>query len=89
MEIDGATILGILLSGLIVGALARLALPGPQPLGCLGTVAVGVVGSVVGGLLGQALGVRGPVVSILLAVLGAIVVLLALGSLRGGISRRR
>lgn len=87
--LEGSTILGILLLGLIVGALARLALPGPQPLGCLGTAAVGVAGAVVGGILGQALGVRGLLPSGVMAVIGAILVLLALNSLRGGISRRR
>lgn len=87
--LEGQTILGVLLLGLIVGALARLALPGPQPLGCLGTVAVGVAGAVVGGFLGQVLGVRGPLLSWVMAVVGAILVLLALNSLRGGISRRR
>lgn len=86
---NGSTILGILLTGLIVGGLARLALPGPQPLGCLGTIAVGVVGSVIGGLLAGALGVQSPIASIVMAVVGAIVVLLAVNSLRGGISRRR
>lgn len=87
--IEPTGILGILLGGLIVGALARLALPGPQPLGCLGTVAVGVAGAVVGGVLGQLLGVRGPLTLFVLAIVGAILVLLALNSLRGGISRRR
>lgn len=87
--LEGSTIVGILLLGLIVGALARLALPGPQPIGCLGTIAVGVAGAVVGGLLGQALGVRGPLLAWVMAVIGAILVLLAFQSLRGGISRRR
>lgn len=87
--LEGSTIVGILLLGLVVGALARLALPGPQPIGCLGTIAVGVAGAVVGGLLGQALGVRGPLLSWVMAVIGAILVLLAFQSLRGGISRRR
>lgn len=87
--LEGSTIVGILLLGLVVGALARLALPGPQPIGCLGTIAVGVAGAVVGGLLGQAFGVRGPLLSWVMAVIGAILVLLAFQSLRGGISRRR
>jgi uncharacterized membrane protein YeaQ/YmgE (transglycosylase-associated protein family) len=38
-------------SGLIVGGLARLALPGPDPMGLFTTVAIGLVGSFVGGLL--------------------------------------
>ena len=36
--------------GLVVGALARFALPGRQPMGCLATIACGLVGSFVGGL---------------------------------------
>jgi uncharacterized membrane protein YeaQ/YmgE (transglycosylase-associated protein family) len=38
-------------SGLVVGALARLALPGPDPMGLFTTIAIGLVGSFVGGLL--------------------------------------
>lgn len=40
-----------LLTGLLVGALARAVLPGRQPMGLLGTAASGVAGSMVGGLL--------------------------------------
>jgi uncharacterized membrane protein YeaQ/YmgE (transglycosylase-associated protein family) len=39
------------LSGLIVGALARLALPGPDPMGIGTTMLVGIAGSFVGGLV--------------------------------------
>jgi len=38
--------------GLIIGALARLVLPGSDPMGWLATLIVGVVGSVVGGFIG-------------------------------------
>lgn len=41
----------LLLIGLIAGAIARLLVPGRDPIGFLGTVAVGVVGSFVGGFL--------------------------------------
>ena len=39
------------LSGLIVGALARLALPGPDPMGIGMTILIGIAGSFIGGLL--------------------------------------
>ena len=39
------------LSGLIVGALARLALPGPDPMGIGMTILIGLAGSFVGGVL--------------------------------------
>lgn len=38
--------------GLIVGAIARLLMPGSQPMGILGTMFLGVVGSFVGGFIG-------------------------------------
>lgn len=39
------------LSGLIVGALARLALPGPDPMGIGMTILIGIAGSFVGGII--------------------------------------
>jgi uncharacterized membrane protein YeaQ/YmgE (transglycosylase-associated protein family) len=41
----------LLLVGLIAGAVARLLVPGRDPIGLLGTIALGVVGSFVGGFL--------------------------------------
>ena len=40
-------------SGLIIGALARLLLPGRDPIGCLATIGLGVLGAVVGGYVWQ------------------------------------
>ena len=37
--------------GLVVGALARLALPGPDPMGIFATIGLGLAGSFIGGLL--------------------------------------
>ena len=44
-------ILGLLLVGLLAGALARLIVSSPQRLGCLGTALLGIVGSYAGGSL--------------------------------------
>jgi uncharacterized membrane protein YeaQ/YmgE (transglycosylase-associated protein family) len=44
-------ILYLAFSGLIVGALARLALPGPDPMGILATIGLGLAGSFVGGVV--------------------------------------
>jgi uncharacterized membrane protein YeaQ/YmgE (transglycosylase-associated protein family) len=41
--------------GLIAGAVARLLVPGPDPMGIVATVLLGVVGSFVGGFLGYVL----------------------------------
>jgi uncharacterized membrane protein YeaQ/YmgE (transglycosylase-associated protein family) len=44
-------ILVLALEGLIVGALARLALPGPDPMGILATIGLGLAGTFVGGIV--------------------------------------
>jgi uncharacterized membrane protein YeaQ/YmgE (transglycosylase-associated protein family) len=41
----------LVLGGLIVGALARLALPGPDPMSIGMTILVGIAGSFIGGLI--------------------------------------
>jgi uncharacterized membrane protein YeaQ/YmgE (transglycosylase-associated protein family) len=46
-----AFIVILLVVGLIAGAVARLLLPGRDPIGFLGTIALGVLGSFVGGFL--------------------------------------
>jgi uncharacterized membrane protein YeaQ/YmgE (transglycosylase-associated protein family) len=40
-----------LLVGLVVGVIARLLMPGPDPIGILGTIIVGCVGALIGGYL--------------------------------------
>jgi uncharacterized membrane protein YeaQ/YmgE (transglycosylase-associated protein family) len=40
-----------LVVGLLAGAVARFLVPGRDPMGCLGTILLGVVGSFVGGFL--------------------------------------
>jgi uncharacterized membrane protein YeaQ/YmgE (transglycosylase-associated protein family) len=48
-------LIGVAVSGLIIGALGRLLVPGRQPLGCLVTTLVGIGGSLVGGWVGEIL----------------------------------
>ena len=44
-------ILFLALFGLVVGGLARLALPGPDPMGILATIGLGIAGSFLGGVV--------------------------------------
>ena len=44
-------IIVLLIVGLIVGAIARLLMPGRDPIGLLGTIVLGIAGSFVGGFL--------------------------------------
>jgi uncharacterized membrane protein YeaQ/YmgE (transglycosylase-associated protein family) len=48
--------LGFLVAGLVIGALARLIKPGKQDLGLLATLGLGLVGSLIGGLIAQFFG---------------------------------
>ncbi|WP_295661372.1 GlsB/YeaQ/YmgE family stress response membrane protein [uncultured Nocardioides sp.] len=48
--------IGFLVAGLIIGALARLLKPGRQNLGILATLALGVVGSLIGGTIAYLIG---------------------------------
>jgi len=50
------SLLGALIIGLIVGAIAKLIVPGKEPGGCLVTMAIGVAGSFVAFYLGRLLG---------------------------------
>jgi uncharacterized membrane protein YeaQ/YmgE (transglycosylase-associated protein family) len=49
-------VLGWIIFGLIVGAIAKLVMPGRDPGGIIVTMLLGVAGALVGGYLGQALG---------------------------------
>lgn len=49
MELGG--IISAAVAGLIIGALARLVLPGKQPIGILLTLALGVIGAYLGGFV--------------------------------------
>lgn len=48
--------IGFLVAGLIIGALARLIKPGKQDLGILATLGLGVVGSLIGGTIAWLIG---------------------------------
>ena len=53
-------ILGWILFGLIVGALAKLVMPGRDPGGIIVTMLLGIAGAVLGGFIGRAMGFYGP-----------------------------
>lgn len=67
----------IAIIGLIVGALAKLIMPGKDPGGIFITMILGIVGSLVATWLGRVIGLYGPGASagFIMSVLGAILVL--------------
>ncbi|MFL6238642.1 MAG: hypothetical protein ACJ735_03990 [Actinomycetes bacterium] len=78
-------ILMYVITGLVVGALARLAVPGRNPIGLGMTILVGIVGSIGGGLISYALGLHGFLTLIVSIVLAALLV----AALSGTGRRRR
>jgi len=72
------SILGWIIFGLIVGALAKFLMPGRDPGGIIVTIGLGIVGALLGGFLGRAMGFYGPgdVAGFVMSLIGAILILL-------------
>ena len=70
-------IIWMMIIGLIVGALAKLIMPGRDPGGIIVTMLLGIAGSLVGGLLGRLVGLYGPGqgAGFIISTLGAILLL--------------
>jgi uncharacterized membrane protein YeaQ/YmgE (transglycosylase-associated protein family) len=70
-------ILGWILFGLVVGALAKLVMPGRDPGGIIVTMLLGIAGAVLGGFTGRALGLYGPneAAGFLMSFVGAVLLL--------------
>jgi uncharacterized membrane protein YeaQ/YmgE (transglycosylase-associated protein family) len=70
-------ILGWMLFGLVIGAIAKLLMPGRDPGGIIITMLLGIVGAVVGGFIGRAMGLYQPgePAGFFMATLGAIILL--------------
>ena len=70
-------ILWMTVIGLIIGALAKLLMPGRDPGGVMATIVVGISGSILAGVTGRSLGwyADGEPAGFMASVLGAIVLL--------------
>ena len=78
-------IIGTVVVGLIVGAIARFLMPGEQKMGWIMTILLGVGGSLAAGFIGQALGMYavGQPAGWIASVVGALVLLFVVQKLRG------
>jgi uncharacterized membrane protein YeaQ/YmgE (transglycosylase-associated protein family) len=68
-----SVLIALVVGGLIIGALARLALPGPDPMSIPMTIVLGIAGSLLGGLVARIFVGNGG--GFVVAVLGAILLL--------------
>jgi len=70
-------ILVMIVLGLIVGAVAKLAMPGDDPGGIIITILLGIAGAIVGGFLGRTIGLyqEGQPAGFVMSVVGALVLL--------------
>ncbi len=83
-------IIGFLVAGLIIGALARLFKSGSQNLSLLATLGLGVVGSLIGGVVANLLGTGSifelNVIGFIVAVVAAVLLIGIAESMSGGSS---
>ncbi len=70
-------VIGWIIFGLIVGAIAKLLMPGRDPGGFVVTILLGVAGALLGGFLGRAMGwySEGDSAGFLMSLVGAVVLL--------------
>ncbi len=70
-------VIGWIIFGLIVGAIAKLLMPGRDPGGWIITMLLGIAGALLGGWLGRAAGWYGPRDSagFLMSIVGAVILL--------------
>lgn len=70
----------LVLSGLLIGALGRLAIPGPNPMGFLMTILVGIGGSLLGGFVSRLVGIPQEWSFVVAVLCAALIVYLVSGS---------
>jgi len=78
MDFSSHSILWILIIGLVIGAIAKLLMPGRDPGGCIVTILLGIAGALVATYLGQTVGWYRPgqTAGFIGAVVGAMLLLL-------------
>ena len=86
----GSIIVWILI-GLVAGALAKLIMPGDDPGGIIVTILIGIAGAFVGGFLASLIGLAegGLIWTIIIATIGAIILLAIYRMFVGGRTARR
>lgn len=84
--------IGFIVAGLVIGALARLIKPGKQNLGILATLGLGLVGSIIGGVIASFFGTGSiwelNVLGFVLAVVASVLLIGVAESVTGGSNKQ-
>lgn len=84
--------IGFIVAGLVIGALARLIKPGPQNLSLVATLLLGLAGSVIGGVIASLLGTGSiwelNIIGFVVAVIAAVLLVGVAEGMSGSRARR-
>ena len=76
MDFGAHSIIWIILVGLVIGAIAKLLMPGKDPGGCIITILLGIAGALVGTWIGRLFAVENYVAGWIMSIVGAMILLL-------------
>ena len=76
MDFSAHSILWVLVIGLVVGAIAKLLMPGKDPGGCIITILLGIAGAFVGTWIGRIFAGENYIAGWIMSVVGAMILLL-------------
>ena len=76
MDFSAHSIIWVLVIGLVIGAIAKLLMPGKDPGGCIITILLGIAGALVGTWIGRIFAGSNYVAGWIMSVVGAMILLL-------------
>jgi uncharacterized membrane protein YeaQ/YmgE (transglycosylase-associated protein family) len=76
MDFSAHSIIWVLVIGLVVGAVAKLLMPGKDPGGCIITILLGIAGAFVGTWIGRLFAGENYVAGWIMSIIGAMILLL-------------
>jgi uncharacterized membrane protein YeaQ/YmgE (transglycosylase-associated protein family) len=76
MDFSAHSIIWTLIIGLVIGAIAKLLMPGKDPGGCIVTILLGIAGAFVGTWIGRIFAGENYVAGWIMSVVGAMILLL-------------
>jgi uncharacterized membrane protein YeaQ/YmgE (transglycosylase-associated protein family) len=76
MDFSAHSIIWVLVIGLVIGAIAKLLMPGKDPGGCIITMLLGIAGAFVGTWIGRLFAGENYVAGWIMSIIGAMILLL-------------